>query len=576
MSRHEIEFSTRFASAIEQMANEGISLSLPIVVIEHIYNSDCSLSVVRSQARKCAKEGMPKKNEEDDYYFSLLKVKEVTQETEREVTRKKKSELMIVLRCKNKTANYAIYYDLNNKVEHKMRISVYVFDREGCMYPDKTASKTPLNIAVLNEMFKVNKSITRPEYVDNKPNRRVVARKEKKEKVNEEGYPKEIRMGEIQLPPYLWFTQNNSTPDPKGLAGENNVLPSTSRSNQHNSTPDLRQRGLAGETHEQAARNVQYSTPDPWQRGLAGEDSHTNINNLLQTNNSQDRRSILIDENSTDERRSIIDDHFYKSSVFDRLGSGKMNPTKINKESEEQQGLNNNNHDESNCIYQYSHQKSTPDLRQRGLAGESHKQYQESGYNREPERFGREEQRKEAHKRDTSRESRTSGRREQKLTSDFYHKWKIHNNKRQSKTEVNDPAKRPHVENNKHTPQTYAHQHNAPTDTNTNNSTPSNNKSKSSIVIGKTTKRAREDPPRDRRASFKEGVGRVLWLRQSAPKSASTSAHTQQNQQEPGTSRRTFGQKEGGMLQPQQKSSLLFSRLFSFKFIYFLLQFCKS
>ena len=212
MSRHEIEFSTRFASAIEQMANEGISLSLPIVVIEHIYNSDSRLSAVRSQARKCAKEGMPKKNEEDDYYFSLLKVKEVTQETEREVTRKKKSELMIVLRCKNKTANYAIYYDLNNKVEHKMRISVYVFDREGCMYPDKTASKTPLNVTVLNEMFEANKSITRPRYVDNKPNRRDVARKQSKEKINEDGYSKEIKIGEIQLPPYLRCTEQKKYP----------------------------------------------------------------------------------------------------------------------------------------------------------------------------------------------------------------------------------------------------------------------------------------------------------------------------------------------------------------------------
>ena len=88
---------------------------------------------------------------------------------------------MIVLRCKNKAANYAIYYDLNNKVEHKMRISVYVFDREGCMYPDKTASKTPLNVAVLNEMFKVNAAITRPKYVDNKLNRREVARRQTKE-----------------------------------------------------------------------------------------------------------------------------------------------------------------------------------------------------------------------------------------------------------------------------------------------------------------------------------------------------------------------------------------------------------
>ena len=110
MSRHEIEFSTRFASAIEQMANEGISLSLPIVVIEHIYNSDCNLSVARSRARKCAKEGMLKKDEDDEYHFSLFKVKEVTQEVDEGATSKKK-ELMIIVRCKNKAANYAIYYD---------------------------------------------------------------------------------------------------------------------------------------------------------------------------------------------------------------------------------------------------------------------------------------------------------------------------------------------------------------------------------------------------------------------------------------------------------------------------------
>ena len=121
MSRHEIEFAARFSSTVEQMANEGISLSLPIVMIEHIYNSDCNLSVVRSRARKCAKEGMPKKDEDDDYYFSLFKVKEVTQIVDERNTSKKK-ELMIILRCKNKAANYAIYYDINNKVEHKLRI----------------------------------------------------------------------------------------------------------------------------------------------------------------------------------------------------------------------------------------------------------------------------------------------------------------------------------------------------------------------------------------------------------------------------------------------------------------------
>ena len=50
MSIHEVEFAARFLSAIEQMANEGICLSQPIVVIEHIYNSDNNLSVVQSQA----------------------------------------------------------------------------------------------------------------------------------------------------------------------------------------------------------------------------------------------------------------------------------------------------------------------------------------------------------------------------------------------------------------------------------------------------------------------------------------------------------------------------------------------
>ena len=116
LSSYEIEFSARFSSAIKQMAEECLALTLPIVVIEHIYNLDNNLSVVRSQARRGAKEGMPLKNEEDEY-------------------------------------------------EHKLRISVYVFDKEGSMYPNKTASKTPLNVALFGGMFKMNTSITRPKYV---------------------------------------------------------------------------------------------------------------------------------------------------------------------------------------------------------------------------------------------------------------------------------------------------------------------------------------------------------------------------------------------------------------------------
>ena len=479
MSRHEIEFAARFSSAVEQMANEGIGLSLPIVVIEHIYNSDCNLSVVRSQARKCAKEGMPKKNEDDEYYFSLFKIKEVTQGIEEGNTSKKK-ELMIILRCKNKAANYAVYYDINNRVEHKMRISVYVFDKEGCMYPDKTASKTPLNIAVLSEMFKVNATITRPKYVDNKLNRREVARRQTKERNSEEGYPKEIKMGELQLPPYLWFAENSSTPDPKGLAGETIIRPSTSNIIQLNSTPDPRQRGLAGEGNTQPTTtrsNLQNSTPDLPQRRLAGEDSHTNINALLQTNTSYDRRSVLIDESTSNNQRQVINNNPDKSSVFDRLGSKRTSPVKIQKEhidtvqrnnntndyhnrNRDKRNENNRTHDQEynrdrttrqndnryqdDRKYQHIQQKSTPDSRQRGLAGENNNTYQEGKQNRRSERYGREALGKDAHERDTSRGSRTSSQQEQELTSDFYHKWKVYNNnKRQHRHEDSEQAKRP-------------------------------------------------------------------------------------------------------------------------------------
>ena len=145
-----------------------------------------------------------------------------------------------------KSANYAIYHELNNRIEHKLRISVYVFDKEGCIYPDKTASKTPLNITLLREMFKVNKSIARPKYVDNKIDRKQnIARQHARERDDEGDYPKEIKMGEILMPPYLWFNEEGSTPGPKRLVGEdNNNRASTTRNMNQGSTPDLRQRGL--------------------------------------------------------------------------------------------------------------------------------------------------------------------------------------------------------------------------------------------------------------------------------------------------------------------------------------------
>ena len=60
MSKHEKEFTTRFSNAITQMADEGIELALPIVVIEHIHKSENNLSVVRSQVRSAQRKICPR------------------------------------------------------------------------------------------------------------------------------------------------------------------------------------------------------------------------------------------------------------------------------------------------------------------------------------------------------------------------------------------------------------------------------------------------------------------------------------------------------------------------------------
>ena len=226
----------------------------------------------------------------------------------------------MILRCKMKSANYAIYHELNNRVEHKLRMNVYVFDKEGCIYPDKTSSKTPLNIEILSDMFKVNKSITRPKYVDNKVNRkREIARQHAKEKDREGGYPKEIRMGEILMPPYLWFANDESTPGQKRLVGENNEK-STPRNKNQEITPDLRQRGLIGKNNSTILStsvqqynqdHIHLSTLDPQPRGLVGEYIHSDLNVLLKSTTNPNQRSVIINEDAIINRRIIIDDDFH-------------------------------------------------------------------------------------------------------------------------------------------------------------------------------------------------------------------------------------------------------------------------
>ena len=97
----------------------------------------------------------------------------------------------MVLIYKIKSAYYAIYHTLNNRVKHKFRMSVYVFDDEGFIYQEKTASKTPVNVTKLRAMFRSNPSINRPKYVGNKIERkRDIARNHARFKTKKDGCSK--------------------------------------------------------------------------------------------------------------------------------------------------------------------------------------------------------------------------------------------------------------------------------------------------------------------------------------------------------------------------------------------------
>ena len=162
LNRHELALLTRFTSLLHQLAYEGIGLTLPVVIIEHIYKSESNLGIVKAQARKCAKELSDIADGPDENYFDLLKVKEVEFETEERGILVRHKELMIILNCKIRAANYSIYHDLINRVERRLRLSAYIFDEEGCVFPDKTAKINPLNVAALRAMFKPNPAVTNP------------------------------------------------------------------------------------------------------------------------------------------------------------------------------------------------------------------------------------------------------------------------------------------------------------------------------------------------------------------------------------------------------------------------------
>ena len=135
IAREEGEFTRRLAKELVELAHEGIGFYLPIVVVDHVADTESNISFIKSKIKRCAKEGV---EDDDDDGLNLFKIRRVPVNAMVDGNMIIRMEVMIILKCEFCDAHQAIYRTLNQTVATRLRIGVYVFDHDGCQYPDRT------------------------------------------------------------------------------------------------------------------------------------------------------------------------------------------------------------------------------------------------------------------------------------------------------------------------------------------------------------------------------------------------------------------------------------------------------
>jgi len=146
-------FKDRFNQALDQIAEDGIQLALPFMVLDHVAINQQNLGMITNWVRRCANTGTTITNKG----IELLKVKEVNSVVEtKEGATKQIKVWIIVIKCQDLRAHHMIYDHLNQKNSHKMRMGAYVFDQEGTRYPDKSTTDETIDSEVLLPPKRVN------------------------------------------------------------------------------------------------------------------------------------------------------------------------------------------------------------------------------------------------------------------------------------------------------------------------------------------------------------------------------------------------------------------------------------
>ena len=352
MSKHETEFANRFSSTMTQLADEGIELLLPIVVIEHIHKAENN-SNRASTSRSTRQESTP------DLRQRGL-VGEDKSDRPQTSTQKDNQEHIRISTPSNQShgpAGEYIHSDLNVLLQ--------------------SSTSQGLRSVLINE--------------DTLSNRRIIITDDFNDKKNVFE-----RLGKSIITPEISYSDVSKL--------KNQLTQSKASVKVTNQ----------GDSRQQQDKQV-YNTDK-------------------RTNNQQTKSPYDQPKTSHSEK--------YLEKNYDRKKQQNSQQQNSQQQNSQQQNTNDYHGNQREGHHQDRQQKSS-------LYSNRH------SYDREPERYGREEMVKDAHKRETSRENRNSHNQDHGISSKFYNNWQAqnnrqssgyNNNKRSHNQERTEIAKRPHVE----------------------------------------------------------------------------------------------------------------------------------
>ena len=189
-------FCNRLSNVIKLLADEGIELNLPFIVLDHVAIHDFHLQQILAKVRRCASNGHQIENDG----LKLFKIKEFMAVKVKDSLETVTKVWMIVINCLELEEYHALFKIYNQSRAYQQTISAYAFDIEGCKYPDEFETTTPLNMRSMRATVRYRRN---PVLIDHQSAYRNPTRDRRKTDKSESGCPLNILRRDVTMPTYM-------------------------------------------------------------------------------------------------------------------------------------------------------------------------------------------------------------------------------------------------------------------------------------------------------------------------------------------------------------------------------------